>query len=547
MDILIGGAWPYTNGSLHIGHLAGLLPGDVLARYHRAVGNRVFYVSGSDCHGTPVSVRAKQENRQPGEISSQYHEEFSQVFCQFGFSYDLYGATTSSEHIHFVQEFHKRMYESSYIYEKNLPQAYCESCGTFLSDRYVHGLCPQCGTRASAGQCDNCDTLLEPEMLLSPACSFCGRTPVFRDSKHLFISLTKMEKILNNWAEAHPFWRKNAIAFTKRYLSEGLRDRAVTRDLDWGIDVPREGYEGKKIYIWAENVLGYLSMSFLASQVYGGSEAFHSLWGDGARHYYVHGKDNIPFHTIILPALLIAHGGGWHLPDVIISSEYLKLEGRKISTSQNWAIWAKDMIQRFDPDSVRFYLLLNGPEKRDTDFSWREFVKCHNLDLLGDYGNFVNRTLVFVEKYLGNEVPEGTLEEINLAERLDRIFDYVGHNLYEGFIKDALTGIIDFIHYCNRYFDRKQPWLTRNSAPDDCRNTLYNCIQMVANLAVLLAPFLPFSSEKVIGWLNVTTKWQPQIVAPHYKLPLFGRLFEPLDESVADDEIRRIGQAPIYG
>jgi len=328
MNILIGGAWPYANGSLHIGSVAALIPGDILARYHRSKGDKVFYVSGSDCHGTPVAIRAKQENKTPEEISNLYHEEFLQCFEKLGFSYDSYDKTSSYEHKKFVKEFHKTMYESKYIYEKSAPQAYCNTCQSFLADRFVEGKCPECGQDARGDQCDACGNVLEPELLIKPSCSICGVTPEFKESKHLYLALSQLEEEITDYIDNHASWRKNAISFSKKYITEGLRDRAITRDLEWGIEVPKQGFADKKIYIWAENVLGYLSGSLQVAKTRG--DDFEELWlGEGAKHYYVHGKDNIPFHTIILPGLLLANGKGWHLPDEIISCEYLTLEKRK--------------------------------------------------------------------------------------------------------------------------------------------------------------------------------------------------------------------------
>ena len=442
-DILIGGAWPYANGSLHIGHIAALLPADVLARYHRAAGDKVCYVSGSDCHGTPVALRARQEGKTPEEISGRYHREFAECFRKLGFSYDYYGRTSSEEHKEFVKEFHKKLYESPFAYEKEVPQAYCENCGSFLADRFVRGTCPECGGEARGDQCDACGTVLEAESLENPVCAVCGSEISFRSSRHLFIALGRMEQELKNLVESHENWRKNAQTFSERYIREGLRDRALTRDLDWGIEVPHAGYENKKIYIWAENVLGYLSSSRAALK--NNPEAFRQLWGlDGEkqcedekteiRHYYVHGKDNIPFHTIILPALLIANGEGWRLPDEIISSEYLTLEGKKISTSRNYAVWVKDIMDRYDGDSLRYYLLANGPEKKDADFSWREFVNSHNGELLGAYGNFINRSLVFIQKYLDGTVPEGIPNQ-ELKAETDSLYASVGEQIERGRFK----------------------------------------------------------------------------------------------------------------
>ncbi|MCI9203623.1 MAG: methionine--tRNA ligase [Lachnospiraceae bacterium] len=533
-NILIAGAWPYANGSLHIGHVAGLLAGDVLARYHRAKGDRVCYVSGSDCHGTPVALRAKREGLTPWEVSDRFHEEFSRCFQWLGFGYDLYSKTSSEEHIRFVQEFHEKLYGSPYVYEKEVPQAYCEGCKSFLADRFVTGKCPVCGEAARGDQCDACGEVLEPEQLVEPVCAVCGERISFRNTRHLYIAISKLEKELKAYVESHENWRKNAVALSKRYIEEGLRDRALTRDLDWGIDVPRKGYEDKKIYIWAENVLGYLSLSRLVAKERGWD--FKELWGEEARHYYVHGKDNIPFHTIILPALLLAEGEDWHLPDHIISSEYLTLEGKKISTSQNYAIWVKDLIGRYEADSLRYYLLANGAEKRDADFSWQGFITSHNNELLGAWGNFVNRTLIFITKYLDGRVPDGSLEK-GLEEEIDRLYDEIGKKVEGGRFKEAIDDIFAFVRFSNKYFDLGKPWITRNTSLRDCRDTLYNCVQLIVNLAVLLEPFLPFSSEKVLGWFLLDSSWKRKTVPTGFVIPETEILFRRIDrERIGKEE-----------
>lgn len=537
MKILIGSAWPYANGSLHIGHLAGLLPADVIARYHRAKGNSVYYVSGSDCYGTPVSIRAKQENKAPGEISDYYHNEFCYCFEKLGFSYDRYGKTSTDEHRDFTSDFHRTMYDGGYVYEKEAPQAYCEECGKALTDRFVVGVCPICGKKARGDQCDDCGTMLEPENLLEPKCSVCGKVINFRETKHLFIAISKLANELTAFLNAHPGWRKNAVAFTKRYIDEGLRDRAITRDLDWGIEVPKSGYEDKKIYIWAENVLGYLSMSKAVAEARG--EKYTDLWGDDSRHYYVHGKDNIPFHTIILPSLMLANGGDWKLPDDIISSEYLTLEGRKISTSQNWAIWVKDIVERYHPDSIRYFMIANGPERRDSDFSWREFVNRHNGELLGAYGNFVNRTLAFVYKYFDAVVPNGILDQ-EIGTRITELYPTVGGLIDNGNLKEAIDTVFEFVRFGNKYFDTEQPWKTRQNDIASCQNTLFNCIQIIANLTLLLEPFLPFSSEKVKTWLKIDHAWSVNQVSAGFVIPRPDILFERLDKTVIDEELQKL-------
>lgn len=445
--------------------------------------------------------------------------------------------TSADEHKDFVREFHRKLYEGPYVYEREAPQAYCESCKTFLADRFVLGKCPECGNDTRGDQCDCCGTVLEPETLIEPVCTVCGKAVGFKNSTHLYIAVSKLRSELKALVEQHPKWRKNAIAFTKRYINDGLRDRALTRDLEWGISVPKEGYENKTIYIWAENVLGYLSASRVA--VGANDYAFSELWGKDAKHYYVHGKDNIPFHTIILPALLLGNGESWHLPDQIVSSEYLTLEGRKISTSQNYAIWVKDLLDNYEADSIRYFFIANGPEKKDADFSWREYVHSHNGELLGAYGNFVNRTLAFIQKYCGGVVPQGN-DNADLDNQIDRLYIAVGRLIEGGCFKDAINEIFEFVRNANKFFDREQPWITRNTDKTACGNTLYQCVQIIANLAVLLLPFLPFSSEKVLGWLSICNRWERQNVPSGYLLPEVEILFHRIDKKVIESEMEKL-------
>ena len=353
----------------------------------------------------------------------------------------------------------------------------------------------------------------------------------------MYIAISKLKKELTAFIDARPHWRRNAVAFSRRYIDEGLRDRAVTRSLDWGIEVPRDGYGDKRIYVWFEAVLGYLSMSrYVAAQR---GVDYGDIWGPDSRHYYVHGKDNIPFHTIILPSLMIANGGNWKLPDDIISSEFLTLEGRKISTSQNWAIWIKDIVDRYHPDSIRYFMLSSGPEKRDTDFTWREFVNRHNGELLGAWGNLVNRTLAFIYKYFGAAVPDGQVDP-DVAGKIAELYKATGGLIENGDLKDALDVAFAFVRFGNKYFDTEQPWATRTADINACNGAIYNCVQIIANLAVILEPFLPFSSAKTRGWLGVDNTWSPKTVAAGYEIPEPEILFERLDKKVADEELERL-------
>ena len=538
MNVLIAGAWPYANGSLHIGHIAALLPGDVLARYFRANGHTVFFVSGSDCHGTPVAIRARQENKTPRDISDLYHTEFDECFNRLGFSYDLYGKTSSEGHKQFVMDFHRKLYDGGYVYEKSTPQAYCKKCGQFLPDRFVKGLCPHCGESARGDQCEACGSVLEPENLLQATCSVCGETPEFRPSNHLFLAITRMRDELDNYIESHNTWRKNAYELSKRYILEGLRDRSLTRDLDWGIDVPKDEFAGKKIYIWAENVLGYLSDCYTLCSRKGLD--FNEFWNN-CRQYFVHGKDNIPFHTIILPSLLLGRTDvTLKLPDEIISSEYLTLEGKKISTSNNWAIWAKDILERYSPDSIRYFLISNGPEKRDTDFTWQEFINSHNGELLGAYGNFVNRNLVFIQKYFEGKVPEAQ-SNTGIIQSLAGLYSSVGTLIEQGRSREALDSIFTFVRSANKFFDVEQPWITVKNDPERCKETLNTCVQIIANLSLLLEPFLPFSSEKVRNILKIEKPvWRHTEIPAGFELGPVEILFERIDKKAIQEETVRL-------
>lgn len=537
MNIFIGGAWPYANGSLHIGHVAALLPGDILARYFRLKKYNVCYVSGSDCHGTPIQIRANKQGVTPEEIANHYHREFEACFNQLGFSYDLYNKTNDDDHIIFVQQFFQRLLDSGYVYNKTVEQAFCNKCNQFLPDRFVVGICPNCGNGAKGDQCDACGVLLEPSNLNHISCGICGEPPVFKSSEHFYLALSRLEEFIEKYISSSLGWRENAINLSQRYVKEGLRDRAITRDLEWGVPVPREGFRDKKIYVWVEAVLGYLSASKKWAQ--DNDESWQSLWSKKSFHYYVHGKDNIPFHTVILPALLIAHGD-LHLPDRIISSEYVTLEGKKISTSQDWAVWIPYLLEHYHPDTIRYFLIANGPEKRDGDFSWREFINSHNGELLGAYGNFVNRSLVFIQKSFDGIVPVGKCDS-DMSKALHRLYIIVGEFIEHGDFKDAIEAIFSFIRSVNKYFDEEKPWITVKHNIEKCKETLYTCVQIIGNLSVLLQPFLPTSSSEIHRMLKIETiEWGYIEIPAGLKIHEVKILFERIDKKKIEEEIEKL-------
>lgn len=538
MNIFIGGAWPYANGSLHIGHIAALLPGDVIARYYRLKKDNVLYVSGSDCHGTPISIRAKKEGVEAKDIANKYHSEFKKCFEKLNFSYDYYTRTDDEFHKTEVQKIINLLYEKGLIYEKEVEQIYCENCKEFLPDRYVEGKCPKCSSVARGDQCDNCGALLEPLELSERKCKLCGEQPTIRKNKQLYFALSKFENIIrNNMEKSKEYWKVNSVNNTERYLKEGLCDRAISRDLSLGVDIPIKGFENKKVYVWIDAVLGYLTASKKWSIE--NNKQYKEFWNEKTISYYIHGKDNIPFHTIILPALI--SGIGYRkLPERIISSEYVTLEGKKISTSNNYAVWITDIVEKYNSDSLRYFFIINGPEKRDTDFSWREYVNSNNGELLGAYGNLVNRTLVFIKKYFDNIVPNGTIDE-NIKGNIKDLYENIGKNIEFGNLKNALEDIFDFIRNMNKYFDENQPWKTIHSDINNCKNTIYNLIYTIVNLANLLTPFLPESSYKIMEWLGVeNSTWNSIEIQNGILIGDFEILFERLDKKVIEDEKKKL-------
>lgn len=543
--IFIGGAWPYANGSLHLGRLASVLPGDVLARYYRAKGEEVLYVSGSDCHGTPVAVQALQEGTTPEGVAGRFHQEFAECFERLGFTYDLYTRTDRETHHRVVQELFGKLLENGHLYRKTVLQTFCETDKRFLPDRYVEGKCPVCGNRARGDQSDYCSTLLDPADLTDRTCKLCGHPPVDRPTEHFYLSLSSFQEPLALYADTAQGWRDNAVRLTNRYLDEGLQDRAATRDLEWGVDVPLDGYEGKKIYVWIEAVSGYLSASRQWAEETGRN--WEAFWQDsdgdedgngGITAYYVHGKDNIPFHSLIWPALLLG-AGGLHLPDRILSCEYMTLEGQKFSSSRNWAVWVPDILERYQPDSIRYFLIANGPEKRDTDFSWREFIHSHNGELLGAFGNFVNRTLAFVQKSFGGCVPAGTFST-EWRTSTEELYHRAGALVEAGQFKDAVELIFGYIRRANKYFDERKPWAQFKEDKADCENTLYECIQIIANLANLLEPFTPFACAKIRKFLTLEEPgWTLFVVPAGRSIRELELLFERIDpDRIAEEEAR---------
>jgi methionyl-tRNA synthetase len=551
--IFIGVAWPYADGSLSLGNLAGAdLPADIFARYHRLKGNEVLMVSGSDQHGTPITLKAEQEGRNPREIIEYYQREFQECWDKIGITFDLFTGTDTKNHVEVTQDIFLRLREKGYLYRDTVSQMYCPKCQRFLPDRYVEGTCPFCKTPGARGdQCDACSKPLNATELIQPYCRQCKTTPVLKDSEHFFLKLSAFQDRLEKWAAEQEQWKPNVQGFTQRYLKEGLRDRAITRDIEWGIPVPVKGFENKRLYVWFEAVIGYLSASKQwAKEIAGDEKKWHDFWDEdkGAKSYYFLGKDNIPFHTIIWPAMLMGYGG-LNLPADVPANEFLSIEGKKISKSKHWGVWLPDYLSRYDPDPLRYILSINMPETNDADFSWHEFVRRNNDELVATYGNLVNRVLTFTYKNFNGCIPEpGILDatDKNLMNNADSTLDKVSESISKSSFRQGIMAAMSLAQQANRYLDEKAPWKKIKEDKQAAGNSLYAAIHAITRLKTMLSPFLPFSSQKVHEYLGFSGKledsgWQAQPVPPGQKLREPKPLFTKLDESIIEEETKRIG------
>jgi methionyl-tRNA synthetase len=549
--IFIGVAWPYANGSLHLGQIAGAnLPADIFAKYHRVKGNEVLMVSGSDQHGTPTTIKAEQEGKTPQEVADYYQREFLECWEKLGITFDLYTTTGTENHKEVAQDIARKLLEKGYLYKDTVSQAYCPKCQRFLPDRYILGTCPHCNSvNARGDQCEDCGKMLDAPDLIEPRCRLCGTTPEYRDSEQFFFRLPAFRDRILDWIKTKIFWRTNVLNFTTRYLEDGLIDRAFTRDIDWGVPIPVEGYENKKIYVWFEAVIGYLSASKeWAKEIAGNTDAWRPFWEEGVKSHYFIGKDNIVFHTIIWPAMLMGYEG-LALPYNVPANEFLTIEGKKLSTSRNWAVWVPDYLSRYDPDPLRYILSINMPETSDTDFSWREFVRRNNDELVAAYGNLVNRVLTLVYRNFDGKVPEpGELDEASqqLLTTMQNTFKTAGENLEKCNFRSAIQEIMALARTTNVYLDEKSPWKVIKEDRQKAAIALYTAVNVISGLKTLFYPFLPFSSQSVHEYLGFDGRveehgWQPHPPEPGQKLREPKPLFTKLDESIIQEETSRIG------
>lgn len=528
-NIFIGGAWPYANNSLHVGHLAALLPGDVIARYYRSNGDNVIYVSGTDSHGTPITVRAKKEGVNPRSIAETYHKEFKKNFEDLDFSFDMYTNTMTKEHADLVKKYLIQINNNGYIYAKEEMQDYCPDCDTFLSDREIIGICPHCGGIAKGDQCDSCLATLNAKEVKDKKCSVCNTATIEKANKHLYFAISKFQKELEKVVADHSkLWRPNAINETNKFLSIGLLDRAITRQLDWGIDVPFKGYDDKKIYVWIEAVLGYLTAGKQVADSKGiNFEEF--LTNPETITYYSHGKDNIPFHTYIFPALLKAIDENIKMPDYIVSCEYVNMNNEKMSKSKGNLISVNELLELFPKDSIRYYMIANGPETKDINFTLNDFIQIHNKFLVGVFGNFVNRNLSYINKKFDGNIPNGKVDE-TIKALTEETFDKVGGLIEQGKLRQAVETAMAYVGAGNKYYDDNKPWIQVVEDINGFNNTTYTCVYMMANMANLFAPFMPETCLKIKQKLalNEEVKWEAVDIGENLKVQNGDLLFERL-------------------
>ncbi len=515
--ILSAPAWPYANGPRHIGHVSGFaLPCDMFSRYQRMAGNRVLMVSGTDEHGTPIQVQADAEGVTARQLADRYNRVIVDDLTSLGMTYDLFTRTTTLNHRAVTQEIFTRLLENGYIFPKTTLGAISPSTGRTLPDRYIEGTCPICGYPSARGdQCDNCGNQLDPADLINPRSRINGETPVFTETEHYFLDLPAFAEVLGTWLQAKAgHWRPNVLKFSLNLLDD-LQPRAITRDLDWGVPVPLDGWRDrgdKRIYVWFDAVIGYLSASVEWARRSGDPDAWRAWWNEpSAEAYYFMGKDNIVFHSEIWPAMLLGYNGQGakggepgplgtlNLPTEVVSSEYLTMEGRKFSSSRSVVIYVKDFLARYDVDALRYYVAVAGPENQDTDFTWSEFVRRNNDELVATWGNLVNRAVSFAAKNIGEIPAAGELTDADqeLLARSRQSFGPVGEHLSRSRFKFAITEAMRTVAEANKYFSEQAPWKLRESDPERMKTVLHVALQVVDDAKTLLTPFLPRSSGQV--------------------------------------------------
>ena len=591
--VLVCVAWPYANAEIHVGNLTGsYLPADIYARYNRLRGRQVLMVSGSDSHGTPITVRADAENKTPLQVYQEFHAGFLELFQQLGITYDIFTSTHTENHTKVAQAMFNALKRNGFLYPEKQMQWYSPAQKKFLPDRYVEGTCYICGyDNARSDQCDKCGNLLDPAQLINPLSKIDGSVPEQRETEHFFLDLGKLqEQIVDFLKERESYWRPNVLRQSLgQVLAEGLHGRPITRDLDWGIPVPLEGWESKRLYVWFEAVIGYLSATLEWSKLNAQPEAWRQWWQNPqSRVVYFIGKDNIPFHAIIWPGELIGAGSAFDeemgheqkgklvLPYDVPANEFMNLENQKISGSRNWAVYGRDFLTRYDPDALRYYLTVTMPESKDTDWDWEDFYHRNNDELVATWGNLANRTLSFTYKNWEGVIPEpGELTELDqtLLAKVESGFDSIAKDYDAVRLRSALSATLTLAGYVNKYLDTTAPWLTIKTDRQAAARACYVALRAIDSLKILFAPVLPFTSEKLHMFFNhsdtlfgtqststqkdrlgehvilsyepgsAKAEWKPSALKAGDKLNQPQPLFKKLDSSIIEEERARLHSA----
>ena len=542
--VLVAVAWPYASGSRHLGHLAGAyLPADIYARHQRLVGNRVLMVSGSDVHGTPITVRADAEGVTPRDIADRYHAEFVADWDRLGISWDLYTSTGTENHAAVTHDLFLRLLENGHIDRRTSDQYYDAEAGRFLPDRYIEGTCPHCHYAEARGdQCEDCGRTLDPEELVDPRSKITGGTPEVRQTEHFYLRLSDFSEALGAWLDGRQGWRRHVLNFSKGWVEDGLHDRAITRDLDWGVEVPVDDLgPGKRIYVWFEAVIGYLSASKEWAQVQGDPEAWRDWWeGDEARSVYFIGKDNIPFHTIIWPGMLLGYGG-LNLPTDVPANQYVTFKGGKASASRGVGLTIGEGLDLFQADALRYALAASLPEQSDTDLSIDEIGRRINEELVATWGNLVNRVLSMVHSTCGGVVPEvgdRTADDLAVLATVDGALDVVTDLIERVELRAALRTGMDAAATVNAYLNATEPWKLARSDPERAQAVLGTALAAVAGVRVALSPYLPFSTVALDDELGPVDAWQRREPVPGSPIGKPAPLFAKVDvtELLAGDD-----------
>ena len=557
--ILVAVAWPYANGSIHIGHIAGTyLPADIFARYHRMKGDDVLMVSGADAHGTPVTLEAESRGVNPREIALGYLSEFRDNWERLGISFDLFTSTHTENHATVAQDVFSTLKANGYVYPDTTLQPYSEVDKRFLADRYVEGTCPHCDYgKARGDQCENCGRTLDAKDLIDIRSRVSGDVPVFKETTHYFFKLSAFQRQLQQWmSEGKDGWRANVLNFTRGFLEGGLKDRPITRDIEWGVALPDgddiENADSKRLYVWFEAVIGYLSASKEWAQKQGDPDAWKQFWTGDARAYHFMGKDNITFHTILWPAMEMGYGG-LNLPEDVPANEFLNMEGFKLSTSGNWSVWLPDYLERYAPDPLRYVVAANMPETSDSDFSWREYVRANNDELVATWGNLVHRVLSMSNRNFDGTVPsfiEDSSDEEGavLLAAASTLPEQVGSDISAAHFRRGLERSMTLAKQANKYLENRQPWKAVKTDRDHAARTLWVALGVINCLKTTMYPYLPFTCQKLHEMLGFTSQldqepwvWSSDDLTPGAALQSPQPLFAKLDEAVVEEEVARLG------